>query len=752
MKKIGLTFFLLGILLWQSQNAQAQTCTACFTATPDTTNSSLINLDATCSNASPNALYDWYIDGALYLSFFPIPYFQVPFYVPGQHIIDLVIYDGACVDSATQVLNITNCSAGFTTNQFSGGVVFFYPNYYVSTSATCQWDFGDGNTSNTGYPMHTYAAPGTYTVCCILNTFGGCSDTSCQSITVTGTANCDANFYYNIDPFTGGVSAEAGLTSVYNANNYSMNWYVNGILSQQGAFTGFYTTLVASGNYELKLVLTDTNMNACDSMSELIYWNGGIISNPGCYPCFSSTYNSTLDSLYFDASCSIVPIGGSLLWNINGTSFPDPGNGFMQGFPTIGYQVVALYALDSNNVVCDSLFQPVYTYGAPCVSCLSVTQSVGSTSDYIFDGACNAAAVNYSWFIDNSFVATTNSPQFYYSFTQSGSYSVCLQTMDALGTYCNQSCTTVVVSTPTVVQYTLSGVIQAVDSFYNYTPVGNGDAKVYLIKLMTGGILNAIDSTTTDATGRYTFSNKPIDDYRIKVALNPGSPNYTTNIPTYFTAAYMWYNAQVVTLFANTYNKDIFMNYGANMGGSGFIGGNVFLGSNKPTRSSNADVTLILIDQFTQLPVAYAKTNANGDYSFSNVPYGVYKIYGELLNRASIPENIEISATQLTLSNKNFVYNDNVIKPTNMSLSVNEVDDLATLSISPNPAQESFSLVNSGSSRTLQILDLTGRIVQQFEMKPSDRKTIDCSRWNKGVYFVNDLEGGKRSVYKMLVN
>jgi hypothetical protein len=752
MKKLFASLFLLGILLTQSQTTQAQLCNACFSATPDSNNATLINLDASCSNASPNALYDWYIDGVPYLSFFPLPYFQVPIYIAGQHIIDLVIYDGGCVDSATQVVNISSCNASFTINQFAGSTVYFYPNIYLSTSANYSWDFGDGSNSTTSAPNYTYAAPGTYTVCCILNTSGGCTDTSCQVITVTGTPNCHANFFYNLDPFTGGLFADASFLSSYNANNYSMNWYVNGNLQQQGTLTNFYTTIGSSGFYDLKLVLTDTNMIACDSMTESIFWNGGIISNPNCHACFNANYNSTLDSLYFDASCSIIPPGGSLLWNINGTTFPDPGTPFLQGFASVGFQSVMLFSIDSNNVACDSLYQPVYTYGAPCVSCLTVTQVVGSSSDYIFDGSCNSTANVYSWFVDNNYVASTNTAQFNYTFTQSGSYNVCLQVMDASGTYCNQGCTTVAVTTPTVTQYSISGVIHAVDSFFNYTSVGNGDAKVYLIKLITGGILDAIDSTTTDANGRYTFSNKPIDDYRIKVALNPGSPNYATNIPTYFTAAFMWYDAQVVTLVGNTYNKDIYMNYGTNMGGSGFIGGNVFLGANKPTRSGNVDITLILVNQTTQLPVAYAKTDMNGDYSFNNIPDGTYKIFGEILNRASIPENIQISSAQSSYTNKNFVYNDNVIQPTSMSLSVNEVDEPITLSISPNPAQESFYLINSGTSRNLQIMDMTGRMVQQFELKSLERKTVDCSRWNKGIYFVNDSQGGKRKVFKMLVN
>jgi hypothetical protein len=752
MKKNLLSLFLFGILLLLSERSQAQLCTACFTATPDSNNSTIINLDASCSNGSPNALYDWYVDGVSYLSFFPVPYFQIPFYIPGQHTIQLFIYDGACIDSAYQIVNIPGCNASFTTNQFGGGLVYFYPNFSWSSSATYNWDYGDGTTSSASSGSHTYAAPGNYTVCCILNTFSGCSDTSCQLITVNTTPNCDANFAYNLNPITGGLYADANFLSFYNANNYSMNWYVNGSLNQTGSFTSYYTTLSTIGLYEVKLVLSDTNMVPCDSISELIYWNGGVVSNPLCHPCFSANFNPTLDSIFFDASCSVIPAGGYLLWNINGNTFPDPGVGFMQGFPTWGYQNVSLFAIDSNNVACDSLFQPVYTYAPPCVSCLTVTQAAASSSDYIFDGSCSGSSTTYSWFIDNAFVTTTNAPQFNYTFTQSGTYSICLQSADANGNYCNQSCTTLVVNTPTVTQYTVSGVIYAADSFYNYAPAGLGDAKVYLIKLITGGILDAIDSTTTDATGRYTFGNKPIDDYRIKVALNPGSTNYSTNIPTYFNSAFMWYNAQVVTLFGNTYNKDIYMNYGTNTGGSGFISGNVFLGSNKPTRSGNADVTLILIDQSTQLPVAYAKTNANGDYNFSNVPYGTYKVFGELLNRASIPDNMVLSAGQASFTNKNFVYNDNVIQPTNMALSVTETNDPINLTIAPNPAHESFNLINSGKSRTVQIMDMTGRMIQQIELMSSERKTIDCRSWNNGMYWLKDNEGGKYTTFKLLIN
>ncbi len=45
------------------------------------------------------------------------------------------------------------------------------------------WDFGDGTSSTEQHPVHTYSAPGDYTVCLIATNFAG-SDTACMDIEV----------------------------------------------------------------------------------------------------------------------------------------------------------------------------------------------------------------------------------------------------------------------------------------------------------------------------------------------------------------------------------------------------------------------------------------------------------------------------------------------------------------------------------------------------------------------------------------
>ena len=56
----------------------------------------------------------------------------------------------------------------------SGGVAPF----------TYAWDFGDGNTSNQQYPVHTYSQVGNYAICLSITDANGCTDTYCDQISV----------------------------------------------------------------------------------------------------------------------------------------------------------------------------------------------------------------------------------------------------------------------------------------------------------------------------------------------------------------------------------------------------------------------------------------------------------------------------------------------------------------------------------------------------------------------------------------
>ena len=71
-------------------------------------------------------------------------------------------------------LNNTFSNVVYLVNMASGG----------NTPSTYAWDFGDGNTSNQQYPVHTYSQVGNYLICLSIADANGCSDTFCDTISV----------------------------------------------------------------------------------------------------------------------------------------------------------------------------------------------------------------------------------------------------------------------------------------------------------------------------------------------------------------------------------------------------------------------------------------------------------------------------------------------------------------------------------------------------------------------------------------
>ena len=123
----------------------------------------------------------------------------------------------------------------------------------VSTSSNSilswMWDFGDGNTSTQQNPVHTYGAPGTYTVC--LTVMDSCgTDSSCQTVTVS----CDIVASYTHT--TTGLQADFTDASTSSQTILSWMWdFGDGNTSTQQNPSHTYS---ADGTYTVCLTVMDS--------------------------------------------------------------------------------------------------------------------------------------------------------------------------------------------------------------------------------------------------------------------------------------------------------------------------------------------------------------------------------------------------------------------------------------------------------------------------------------------------------------
>lgn len=115
-----------------------------------------------------------------------------------------ILVDSAtgCSDTTCKQVKIDSCTTNANFTYTIAGRKVTFTN--TSTNANSfYWTFGNGYTSYTKNPTHTYSADGTFTVC-MTASYNGCSKQICKTITIE-TCKLSPDFSYTIDTATGKV-------------------------------------------------------------------------------------------------------------------------------------------------------------------------------------------------------------------------------------------------------------------------------------------------------------------------------------------------------------------------------------------------------------------------------------------------------------------------------------------------------------------------------------------------------------------
>lgn len=277
----------------------------------------------------------------------------------------------------------------------------------------------------------------------------------------------------------------------------------------------------------------------------------------------------------------------------------------------------------------------------------------------------------------------------------------------------------------------------------------NGLAKVYLIRAaynptLMDTVLTAIDSITTAATGgsfSKTYASIPSGQLLLKAALLPSHPSYANFLPTYFGWSLNWSGATPLTNYNFSPSGTTVVNMipGTNPGGPGFIGGSVLLGANKTTAVGDPlNNRLLLLTTASGTAVAYTYSDGNGKFSFPNLAYGTYKIFGDALGLTNPPLTVTISAATPTVGNIVFEENNKTFKGS-FGLSVASSKALAAIRIVPNPASGFVVLSGMASingSKVVTVRNLTGAIVATMNIASGKEPMIETGSLPAGVYIL----------------
>jgi len=255
--------------------------------------------------------------------------------------------------------------------------------------------------------------------------------------------------------------------------------------------------------------------------------------------------------------------------------------------------------------------------------------------------------------------------------------------------------------------------------FAEYFPIDLGLA--YLYTFDDENHLIPLDTTEIDQFGYYYFYEVPAGKYMTKARLQESAELYGQFMPTYFSNAYDWNDAEEILIGANdNWECDIWLRPSTGLeAGEGRILGQISydtsLYSRTPIPADNIEIVL-LSTQGNFLTCRLS--DLEGNFDFTDMPYGTYQLFPDVAGITTTPMYVTISEEK-PLADELIM----VIFPGEITFSIHEnvsafVEN--TLLFYPNPVKDQARIaleVKESTNLIVNITDLSGRTVLYQEMQ-----------------------------------
>ncbi|MEZ4845389.1 MAG: PKD domain-containing protein [Bacteroidia bacterium] len=401
-------------------------------------------------------------------------------------------------DNPTAAITVSDVCIG-TTSNFVG----------TSTGASnYHWNFGDGNTSTSQSPSHTYAAAGSYNVMFVAQNSNGCADT--------------ANVMHNVNAmptaaFTANTACLGSATVFTNSSSVGSGTLTYTWSFGDGSSSSVSNpshTYASAGNYTASLTAT---ANGCSSTI-----SKNVVVNDKPTTDFSVSNNclgvvTTFTNLSGGAS--------SYSWNFGNGSTSTSVN------PTYTYASAGTYTVSLTGIGaggCNSVVSKTVTiYSNPTADFSTANVCVGNTATF----SNNSSSGSYYWDFNDGAASTATNPS--HAYTNAGTYNVTLTVTNSNGCIASTGKSIVVYDAPIAMFAGISGCSGSNLTFSNTS----SGATTYTWNFGDGGTsTSANPSHTYSAAGNYVVSltaknaNGCSNTYQQTVIIS-GTPtaNFTAN-------------------------------------------------------------------------------------------------------------------------------------------------------------------------------------------------------------------------------
>ncbi|MDX2076963.1 MAG: PKD domain-containing protein [bacterium] len=331
----------------------------------------------------------------------------------------ITVAQGAQPPVAAFIVSKTTVNVGETvtpTNQSTGQI------------DTYEWTWGDGTSSNTANPNHTYSAPGTYVINLKVTGPGGSSEAAAVTVEVV---------YASITcPISGSTTATYGNNTFsvsLNSNQLAgrtatVRWLVDGTeVSTSNSYVRSITTpgttvinvevlidgsVVCSGSVSVTLTLNAANCTLSGSTTSLL--NQSIKYE---LKSFTNLNGRTVVSYFWE----FTPTGGVTV------SYTTTTNNYTYAFSASGTYTVKVTGTLSDGTTC--IKETTVTVSAEEYTCRfdrfpsSATQFVSNEYRVAISGNTSGKTFAYSWFANGNAVGTNNR-SLNYAFNTSGQQTI----------------------------------------------------------------------------------------------------------------------------------------------------------------------------------------------------------------------------------------------------------------------------------------------------------------------------------------